>query len=322
MDIDIDIDIKKELSGVRENVSLAEYTTFKIGGKARYFYIAENKQDLIRVIKIIKRFKIPFFILSGGSNILFSDKGFNGIVIKFQACHYKLQGNNIYVESGLMLDKLSKIVKNEMLTGLEWGAGIPGTIGGAIYGNAQAFGSRISDSIKEVEALNTETLEIQKILKKDCLFSLKNGIFKENKNLIILSAIFEFKKADEIEIEKKIEEFLNYRKTRHPLKYPSAGSVFINPEIKISSLKLLKEFPEIEELNKKGIIHSGWLIEKCGLKGKQIGKAKFSDGHANFIVNLGGAKSKDVLALIKLAKQKIKEKFGIELKEEIQIVNY
>jgi len=297
------MDIKKRLPKIQENISLAEYTTIKIGGKARYFFKAENKEDLIKTIRVAKEFKLPFFILAGGSNILFSDKGYKGLVIKFQISNFKIQDSNIYTEAGVKLDNLVKSAQKENLTGLEWAAGIPGTVGGAIYGNAQAFNVKMSDLVKEVEILDIKTLKIKNLSKNQCSFSLKNSIFKINKNLIIISAVLKIKKGNKKEIEEKIKEFLKYRKEKHPLNFPSAGSVFINPE------------------NSKGIIHAGYLIEKCGLKGKKIGKAQISDKHANFIVNLKGAKSEDVLKLIKLTKQKVKEKFGILLKEEIQIIN-
>lgn len=325
--------IEDILPEVKENVSLAEHTTFKIGGPARYFFVAESKENLIKAVKAAKDLSIPFFILAGGSNVLFSDKGFNGLIIKFQmqpygesACgrpaNFKFQKNEIYVGAGVKLDTLANLAKENCLTGIEWAAGIPGcTVGGAVFGNAQAFGRRISDSVKKIEALDIRTLEIKEFSKEECCFSLKSSIFKTDKNLIILSVILELKKGDKEEIENKIKEHLNYRKEKHPMDFPSAGSVFINREIKIEDPELLREFPELNEFNRKNFIPSSFLIEKCGLKGKRIGNAQISEKHAGFIVNLGGAKSEDVLKLIELAKKKVKEKFKIELKEEIIIIN-
>lgn len=292
------MDIREKLPEIKENVSLAEQTTFKIGGPARYFFAAENKEDFVKAVGAAKEFELAFFILGGGSNILFSDKGFDGLVIKILSSKLEIQDSKIYVETGVRLDDLVKSAEDNSLAGLEWLVGIPGTVGGAVYGNAQAFGKRMSDIVEEVEALNRESMEIKKFSKEDCSFSLKNSIFKNNKSLIILSVVLRMEKGDKEEIQEKIKEYLDYRREEHPLDFPSAGSVFINPE---------KE-------------PAGCLIEKCGLKGKKIGQAQISEKHANFIVNLGGAKAEDVLKLIKLAREKVKEKFGIELKEEIQII--
>ena len=314
--------ILQKLSGAKKNVLLKNYTTYKIGGPAKYFFVAKNKEDLIRALQISKDFKLPVFILGGGSNLLISDKGFNGLVIKINIAGIKFKGNEATVGAGASLTKLAHLSAKMGLSGLEWAAGIPGTVGGATYGHAQAFGVKISHSVKEVEAVNIKTFEIKNFSKKQCQFSLKNSIFKKNKNLVIISAVLEFKKAGLKEIKDRINEFLNYRKTRHPINFPSAGSTFVNPEIKIKDKKLLKKFPELKEYNEKGIIPAGYLIAKCGLAGKKIGKAQISEKHANFIINLVGAKAKDVLALLKLAKLKVKKTFGIDLQVEVQFVGF
>jgi len=269
---------------IKENISLAKYTSFKIGGPARYFCIAKNKEDLIEAIKWAKQKKVPFFVFGGGSNVLALDEGFNGLVIKFETSK---------------LEDLVKSSAKKSLTGLEWAAGIPGTVGGAVYGNAQAFDIKISDIIKSVEVLNVKTLKIKKLLKKQCQFSAKKSVFKKNKNLIILSVLLKLKKGNKKKIQKEIKEHLNLRKQKHPLNFSSAGSVFVN---------------------KTGTAPSSHLIEKAGLKGIRVGGAKVSEKHTGFIINTGNAKSEDVLGLIKIIKQKIKSKFGITLKEEIQII--
>ncbi len=284
---------------IRENISLAKHTTFKIGGPAKYFCIARNKEDLIKAVKKAKELKMPFFILGGGSNILALDKGYNGIVIKVQNSKLKTQNSNIYVEAGVKLEDVVKLTARKSLSGLEWAAGIPGTVGGAVYGNAQAFDVKMSDIIKSVEIFDTKTLKIKNLLKKQCQFLAKKSIFKKNKNLIILSVVLKTKKGDKEKIKKEIKKHLDYRKKNHPWRFPSAGSVFVN---------------------KTGTAPSARLIEKCGLKGTKIGGAKVSEKHAGFIVNTGKAKAEDVLKLIKIIKQKVKRKFGVVLEEEIQII--
>ncbi len=296
--------LKKDLPDIQKNILLKDYTTFKIGGPAKYFFIAKTKEDLASVIESAKKLKLKIFILGGGSNLLVSDKGFRGLVVKPEFSSFNFQKNKAYVEAGMGLTKFSYLTAKKSLSGMEWSAGIPGTVGGAIYGNAQAFGFRMSDFVESVEAMDTDALKFKKISKKQCQFSLKNSIFKKDKNLIIISTVLKLKKGNQKEIQKKIDEYINHRKKNHPLNFPSAGSVFVNPE------------------NNGEVIRSSSLIEKCGLKGKKVGGAQISEKHANFIINLGGAKAKDVLALIKLAKQKVKKTFGIDLETEVQLVGF
>ncbi len=288
--------LKKDLPDIRTNVPLKNHTTFRIGGPARFFFIAKTKENLIKAIQAANKNNLPFFILGHGSNLLVCDKGYDGLVIKLQFENCKLQEKSLYAEAGAKLANLVKLSLNRELTGLEWAAGIPGTIGGAIRGNAGAFKKAISDVIKKVEVLDSKNLRFKIYNLSDCKFGYRDSIFKQRKNLIILSAEIKLKIGDKNEIQKKIKEYLNWRRKNQPLNFPSAGSVFKNP--------------------KKN--SAGKLIEKCGLKGKKIGKARISEKHGNFIVNLGGARARDVVNLIQLSKKKVKEKFKIELKEEIQ----
>jgi len=291
----------KLLPKMRKNVSLSQYTAFKIGGKADYFFEAKNKKDLILALKFVKENKIPFFILGGGSNLLVSDKGFNGLVIKILFSKFYFLNYKIIAEAGARLGDLVNTSAGKSLTGLEWAAGIPGTLGGAINGNAGLPNESVGDAVKEVEVLDTKgfKIKIKKFKNKDCKFSYRDSVFKHKKNLVILSAILKMKKGDKNKIRKKIKKYLDHKEETQPLNYPSAGSVFVNP---------------------KGFF-AAELIEKCNLKGKIQGAAKISEKHANFIVNLGKAEAKDVEKLIKLAKKQVKKKFKINLQEEIRYLS-
>lgn len=312
------MDIKEKLPGVRENIALSGYTTFKIGGPARYFFSAKTEQDLIRALKAAKDSKLSFFILGGGSNILVSDRGYKGLVVHNLSSGLKISNSKVVAEAGAKLSEAVKAAAKNGLTGLEWAAGIPGTIGGAIYGNAGAFWLSMRDIIKSVKALDLKTLKTKSFSQKDCLFSSKDSIFKHNKDLIILSAVFKLGKGGKRQTQEKIREYINYRKENHPLDFPSAGCIFKNYTPEIKNQKLFKKFPGLIDFSKKGRVPSAYLIEMCGLKGKKIGRAQVSKKHANFVVNLGGAKASDVKKLVKLARQKVKNKFGIILEEEIQ----
>ena len=250
---------------------MKELTTFRIGGKAKYFFVAKSEKDLIEAVKFAKDNRLPFSIFGGGSNLLVSDKGFKGLVVK-----------------------TGKPLALYVPKGLEWAAGIPGTVEGAVYGNAGAFGKSMKDEVESVKVFDVKTGKTAIFKSKDCKFAYRSSIFKKKKNLIILSVKIRPKKSN----PEKIKEYLRIKKKRQPLSYPSAGSIFKNP-------------------SKYSVAE---LIEKCGLKGKIIGKAKISEKHANFIVNLGGAKAKDVKSLIGLVKKEVKKKFKISLEEEIQFL--
>ena len=287
---------------ILKNVVLAPYTTFKIGGPAKYFCIAKTSQDLIKAVKTAKQDNLPFFILGGGSKMLISDKGFNGLVIKNNCLRFNLkqiEQNRIIAEAGVQLSDLISLCLKESLSGLEWAAGIPGaTIGGAIRGNAGAFGSHIKDIVVQVNAFNCLTSDFKQFNNAECEFDYRNSIFKKNSDLIIMSAELKLEKTNQQEIKQKIKQVFDYRNNNHPMNFPSAGSIFVNPQNE----------------------SAGSLIEQCGLKGKTIGNAQISEKHANFIINLGKASADNVIQLIKLAKNKVSKKFNIVLKEEINLL--
>jgi UDP-N-acetylmuramate dehydrogenase len=315
-------DVLQKLPGIKENISLKNFTTYKIGGPAKYFFVAKTKDDLMEILSAAKKNRLAVFILGGGSNLLISDKGFKGLVIKIDISDIEIKKNKAIVGAGAGLTRLSQLLSDNGLSGLEWAVGVPGTVGGAIYGNAQAFGTKICDAVEKVEAVNLKTLKFKKFTKKQCRFSLKKSIFKKNRSWVIVSAVLNFKKDGSEKIKDRIKEFLNYRKTHHPIDMPSAGSTFVNPQIKIKDKKLLMGFPELISYNKIGIIPAGFLIAKAGLAGKKAGNAQISEKHANFIVNLGGANAEDILFLMKLAAEKVKNKFNIVLEPEVQLVGF
>ncbi len=320
------MDIGQKLPKIQENISLAGHTTFKIGGPARWFFIAKNTEEIKKAISMAKELNLDSFILGGGSNVLVSDKGFNGLIIKIKNSKFKIQNSKIiYAEAGMNLGKLVEYSVSKGLTGLEWAAGIPGTIGGAICGNTGAFGKSISEVVTEAQVLvcdKKNNIKVKKYNNKDCKFAYRDSIFKRNKNLIIVVAKIQLEKGDKEKSQQMISEYLGQRRESQPLEYPSAGSVFKNLKFEIENLKLLNKYPQLKRFSKHGMIPAGWLIEECGLAGKKIGSAMVSEKHANFIVNLGKAKAEDVVILISLIKQKIRNKFGIQLQEEIEYIGF
>ncbi|MCJ7805017.1 UDP-N-acetylmuramate dehydrogenase [Patescibacteria group bacterium] len=279
----------------QKNQKLSAYTSFRLGGPADWLYQVKNEKDLIEAIAFCRQKKIPFLILGGGSNILFSDKGFRGMIIRMENRGIKIENEKVIAGAGSPLNKLVKLTAENSLTGLEFLAGIYGTVGGAIVGNAGAWQENIGDKVKRVEIFD-KNHQFKWLNREKCQFAYRQSRFKKNEE-IILKAEFKLKKGNEREIKRKIGE--NMRKREKQPKESSAGSIFINPKPK----------------------SAGLLIEACGLKGKKIGKAQISEKHANFIVNLGGAKAADVLELIALAQKKVKEKFKITLQPEIIILD-
>ncbi len=283
---------------LRKNVSLKKYSTFKIGGKAKYFITVRKIEKLIEAVKISMEQKIRFIVIGSGSNILFDSKGFDGLVIRNKCEWIKVRkGGVVEAQSGASLKKLIKKCAEHSLEGLESLYGIPGTVGGAIFGNAGAYGNSISDCLEEVEVLNGKGE--RKILRREGIsFGYRDSQFKKGGD-IILRAKFNLKKGKKKEIFSRIRESWKKRRERIPL-YPCAGSFFKN---------ILRD--------DGSRIPAGELIEKAGLKGFRMGRAGIWDKHANFIINLGGAKSSEILSLGEKVKSAVKEKFGIELEEEV-----
>ncbi len=310
---------------LKENVSLKKYTTFQIGGAARYFWEAKSVDDLKSAIEWAQNKGLPFFVLAGGSNLLAADQGFDGLAIKTKNEKRKTKNENaksriIHCEAGVKLSDLVKLSLDEGLSGLEWAAGIPqATVGGAIWGNAGAFGKNIADIVGEVEALQVQSskCKVKSYKNEDCKFSYKDSVFKRDRNLIILAADLILDKKDKSVVNQEIKRVLQYRKDHHPSQ-PSAGSVFKN----IKDEKIILSRPEFAIFQEKKEIPAAWLIEQAGLKGKTIGHAQISAKHSNFIVNLGQATASDVKQLISSAKQAVWDKFAIAIEEEIQYLGF
>ncbi len=307
---------------VKKNVSLKKYSSFNIGGVADYLVVIKNEKELIEVIEDIKKNNIPFFILGGGSNVLFKDKNFKGVVLKIETNNIEIKDSKtLEVESGVVLSRLVSFCLEKELSGLEWAFGIPGRIGGAVKGNAGAFGKSMKDSIVFVEVYDIKNKKIKKISNKNCHFKYRESLFKKKNNYIILKVKLRFKKRKKNLIKKEMNFYFKERKQKQPYGF-SAGSIFKNYELKNKKEKdfLFKNYPEIKKITKSNIIPAGYLIESCNLKGKKIGDAIISENHANFIINLNQAESSDIIKLINIAKKEVEKKFKIKLEKEITIV--
>lgn len=304
---------------IEKNFDLTSLTTFRIGGQAEFFMIIKNKQELIKAAAWAKAKKLPLAILAGGSNILIVRKKIKGLVLKISGEHYLIKKNYITCWAGASLTKLAKISASAGLTGLEWSFGIPGSVGGAVRGNVGAYGFAMSSAVVEVEAYDLIKNKFIKLDNQVCAFAYRDSIFKKRKNLLIVGVRLKLAKGAAGKIKALSRKNFDHRFKNLP-KEPSAGCIFKNLEYK----KVVKQNKKlVEDLVNTGLIRgdkigAGYLIDRLGLKGKTAGGAKVSAKHANFIINTGQAKSKDVVNLINLIKRKIKHKYKINLQEEIQ----
>lgn len=312
----------------RSAVNLTAHSNYKIGGIARYFYIAKNVEGLKKAAERAKKAKLNTFILGGGTNLLISDRGFDGLVLKPEIKKLEIEklGNKeilVKAGAGVLVSKLLNFSISKSLSGLEWAGGLPGTVGGAIRGNAGAFGGETKDLIAEVVSLDIsgKTLKIVRRNNKECRFGYRNSVFKINDGReIIMETTFVLKKGDKKAIRDAIEEKIRYRQERHPMEYPNIGSIFKNTGAKNVPEKWRNIFAAKIKNDPFPVLPTAVLLAEAGLKGVSCGGAMISPKHPNFIVNVGGASAEDVKKLISLAKITIKTKFGVELEEEIQHV--
>lgn len=282
----------------KTNEPLAKHTSYKIGGPCDVLVLPNHKNDLAKILLFINQNNIDFFILGKGSNLLFTDKGYKGVVIKLNSSFNFVNFNDEYAHVGGVCSviRLSLLAAKNGLSGLEFASGIPATLGGAICMNAGAHGSDFSNIVEYVTLLNNKG-ETVVLSNEELQFQYRNSIICK-KEFIVIEALLKLEKGNKNEISKKTASFKEKRISTQPYELPSCGSVFKNP---------LPKF-------------SGALIESVGLKGYKIGGAMISDIHANFIVNLGNAKAHDVISLINLAQQKVKSTYNIDLIPEVKII--
>lgn len=284
---------------LKENVDLKNYNTYQIGGIAKYLIIPNDLESLKKLIMYLKDNNINYLVLGKGSNVILPDEDYNGVIILLDKLNsVEINDINVEVQAGIILSKFIKDLIDKNLGGLENLYGIPGTLGGAIRGNAGCYGSVISDYLESVTYL--ENNEIKTINKDECNFCYRDSIFKGDNNKIIISATFKLFKSDREHMNNIIKENMLKRKINQPLEFPNAGSVFRNP---------------IDN-------SAGKLIEEAGLKNFNINGAYISDKHANFIINKDNASSADIIELIRKIQEEVKNKYNIELILEQEIVKY
>ncbi len=291
---------QNKIGKIVKNAKIKKYTTYRVGGEATALIHPKSIDKLVDLIRLIKKYNIKYKVIGNGSNLLFSDKKFDGVLIKLDALdNIKIYGTTIVVEAGYSLVKLSLLAAKYSLAGLEFAAGIPATVGGAVFMNAGAYRSDMGYIVTKVKVL-TPSLEIKELTNKEMNFHYRKSFLQTHRDYICLEATISLYRGRRDALESVIKDRRKRRIESQPLEFPSAGSVFRNPE---------------------GYF-AGKLIEDLNLKGKTIGGAEVSKKHANFIINRKNATAKDIKDLIEYVQKRVKDKYNIELKIEQEFVNW
>ncbi|HEY4525722.1 MAG TPA: UDP-N-acetylmuramate dehydrogenase [Candidatus Paceibacterota bacterium] len=303
----------------RRNIKLAKYSNYKIGGPASYFLETKTIGELREAIKFARDSKMPMLILGGGTNLLISDSGFRGVVIHPVLKSIKvIKKNLIEVGSGALVKNFLRFTVLKKLSGIEWAGGLPGMVGGAVRGNAGCFGGETKDSILSVKSVRVSDGKVIVRNNKQCAFGYRDSVFKKNDGKeIIVSAIFKLTPGVAKDIKKSIQEKIDYRSRRHPMERPSIGSIFKNIPLAGLTKRQQTLYRKVVKNDPFPVVPSAYVISRAGVVGKRAGGAMISPKHPNFIVNMGGAKAKDVEKLIALVKKEVWRKFKIRIEEEI-----
>ena len=282
---------------VRTDEPMKQHTTFRIGGAADYFVSPQTTDQIKNIIDLCKSEAMPWYVIGNGSNLLVSDRGFRGVIIQLfkNFSDLRVEGDRLYVQAGTLLSRTAKKALEASLTGFEFAAGIPGTIGGAMVMNAGAYGGEMKDVLYKCEHIDKNG-DIGFLEYDDLKLSYRHSAYYDN-GAVITGLYLKLKKGEKSEIKEKMDDLIGRRRAKQPLEYPSAGSTFKRPE---------------------GYF-AGALIEQCNLKGKSVGGAQVSEKHAGFVINKGGATCKDVLDLCKYCSDKVMEETGVKLEMEIRV---
>ena len=305
-----------------ENESLAKHLNIRIGGPARYFVEARSAQEIVDAVRIARESSIPYFILGGGSNTLASDEGWDGLVIKAANRGLEIEGTRVVAEAGVISAMVARQTAMKGLRGFEWAISLPGTIGGAVRGNAGCFGGETKDHCVSVKVLRDG--RVLDIPAGEMHFAYRHSVLKDpgHETDVVLSATFELAQGETAEALAMIDKHLASRKASQPLGSSSAGCMFKNFEYQSDAdiEKILRDADVPESMRTHHRIAAGWIVEQLGLKGLQVGDAQVSEVHGNFLLNKGHATARDIAELISRIKTKVRDEYGVQLHEEVQFL--
>lgn len=303
---------------------MSQYSNYRIGGPARYFAAVKTAEEVIAAAAEARKLGVPIFVLGGGTNLLISDAGFPGLVMRAEFNKLFIEdGTKIRVGAGVLMKDLVQFCIDNSLAGMEWAGGLPGTVGGAVWGNAGAFKGEMKDSLIIAESVDI-TNEPKRIMRTnaECQFGYRNSIFKMNAvrgvTEVITEMVFQLVPGDKEAIRVGAQEKIDYRVAKQPLDYPNIGSIFKNTEISKVPAETLKRFEAKIKNDPFPVLPTAVLNDAAGLKGRAVGGAMVSPKHPNFIINsTGKATAADVKALMDIVRAEIKKQFGVELEQEV-----
>lgn len=306
---------------LKRAVPLAPYTTFQVGGQAECFTEAAGAFELAEACEFAEHEHLSVFVLGGGSNVLFSDAGFSGLVVRMTDGGLRVDGERITAGAGIRLWDVVRAANAAGLEGMERLAGVPGSLGGAIRGNAGAFGTEVRNVVASVKTFERSTGMVREFANVACGFGYRMSEFKRRPDTVIVSAELKLVSGERAALERISEETVAQREAKHPQDVRSAGSFFMNPTV--TDPELRAEFERDNGVKPKdNRLPAGWVIDHVGLRGKRIGGAMVSHHHPNYILNVGDATAEDIITLASLIKTRVRDELGIRLREEVQLVGF
>ncbi|MDF1497186.1 MAG: UDP-N-acetylmuramate dehydrogenase [Patescibacteria group bacterium] len=316
---------QKNFPSILVDELMSKHINMRIGGPASLYLATSDVDELTDAIEMANKEKIPWFIFGGGSNLLVSDDGFDGLAIQVAFREVKVREKTIIVDAGAITGAVARQSVADGLEGMEWAATLPGTIGGAIYGNSGCWGGEMKDIVVTVDAIHLPDMKRVVYPNAKCKFGYRDSVFKHEPHIILRATLGLKKSEDPSVVNSRMEEFAAKRKECQPFSESSAGCMFKNftfkDESELERLKNdVKEIPP-EMLAKKSL-SAGWLVSQVGMKGEKIGEAQISEKHGNFIVNLGNARAQDVLMLTSKAKMKVRDEYNIMLEDEVRLIGF
>ncbi len=303
---------------VSQNVALSRYTRFGIGGPAAILVETASPEAFGTVWRTAREAGVPVAVIAGGTNLIVSDHGFDGVVLRYTASDIQMEGPQVHAEAGAQLQELVDFTIERGLKGLETMTGIPGTVGAAVYGNAGAYGHSISEYVRQVCFFDGERAHV--FHNADCEFAYRESVFKRHKNWIVFSVKLELATADPVELRRTADEVRGIRDRKYPPEMKCAGSIFKNLVLAELPDNLARQMPE--RVVREGKVPSAYFLEQAGAKGLKRGDIHVADYHANLIYNAGAGTAEDLCGLIAELKSRVRDRFGLELEEEVQYVGF
>ncbi|MDQ2843711.1 MAG: UDP-N-acetylmuramate dehydrogenase [Acidobacteriota bacterium] len=303
---------------VMKNAPLAKYTRFAIGGPAAVFFDANDEKAFASALRVVNEMEVPHMVIGGGTNLVVSDAGYKGVVLRYTGSSIRRDSSFLSVGAGAILQEVVDRSIALGLKGLETMTGIPGYVGGAIYGNAGAYGHSIQELVRQVRVF--DGAKVVAMSNEECRFRYRESVFKQRKDWVILSGDLEFGEQDTDELARTAREIRSIRDAKYPPDMKCAGSIFKNLLLRDLPAQVAGEIPP--KVIREGKVASAWFLEQTGVKGMRRGDIQVADYHANLIYNDGAGTARDLVAVIREVKSRVEERFGFELEEEVQYVGF